>query len=167
MNKSNENTSGNSMTNSMSNTSGSLSNDDKEFMTEAAQGGMAEVKLGELASTKGASADVKSFGQKMVTDHGKANNDLKALAAKKSFTLPTDVNAEQKALYDKLSKLSGAEFDKEYVSAMVEDHENDLDSFKSAAGAASDADLKAFAGKYAPVIESHYNMIKVIKDKMK
>jgi len=153
--------------NSTNNTSSSVSDDDKKFMNEAAQGGMAEVKLGELASQKAASADVKAFGTKMVQDHSNANTELKSVAAKKGVTLPADVNAEQKAMYDKLSKLSGAEFDKEYVKGMVADHEKDVAEFKKQSTAAKDADLKAFATKTLPTLESHLSMIKGIQGKMK
>lgn len=158
---------GTTNSNANANANKEVSSDDKEFMNKAAQGGMAEVKLGELASTKAQNPDVKAFGQKMVTDHGKANDELKAIAARKNVTLPTDVNAEQKETYDKLSKLSGAEFDKEYVKTMVDDHQKDLDEFKDEADDGDDADVKAFAAKYAPVIQSHLDMIKGIQDKMK
>src|SRR5205814_6248381 len=106
-----------SETNSNANTSGtaSLSGDDRSFMTEAATGGMAEVELGRLAAQKGQSADVKKFGQRMVDDHSKAKDELKQLATRKGVTLPADLTSEQKSEKDKLSKLSGAAFDKEYM----------------------------------------------------
>ncbi|MBA2493213.1 MAG: DUF4142 domain-containing protein [Acidobacteria bacterium] len=140
--------------------------DEKEFMTTAAQGGMAEVKLGEMASTKAQNAEVKAFAQKMVTDHGKANAELKDLAKKKNFTLPTDVSEDQKETYDELAKLSGAEFDKEYVKTMVDDHEKDVDAFQEQADDGDDADTKAFAAKTLPTLKSHLEMIKKIDDKV-
>lgn len=158
----------NSSMNTSSNMSGKeVSSADKKFMEEAAQGGMAEVKLGELAATKGATPEVKAFGQRMVVDHGKANNDLKTLAAGKNVTLPTDVNSEQKEMYDKLSKLSGAAFDSAYVKGMVDDHEKDVAEFKKQSESATDADVKAFATKTLPTLESHLDQIKTIKSKMK
>lgn len=150
-----------------SNSKGSVSSADKEFMDKAAQGGMAEVKLGELAASKAASPEVKAFGQRMVVDHGKANTDLKTLAATKSVTLPADVNSEQKEMYDKLSKLSGAAFDKEYVKGMVEDHEKDVAEFQKQTIGATDTDLKAFATKTLPTLKSHLDQIKTINGKMK
>lgn len=137
------------------------------FWTKAAQGGMAEVELGQLATTKAQNAEVKNFGQKMVTDHSKANTELKALAAKKAMTLPTDVNSSQKSMMEKLKGLSGAEFDKAYVDAMVEDHETDVKLFEAQAKDDSDADLKAFAAKTLPTLKSHLEMIKSIQSKMK
>ena len=137
------------------------------FWTKAAQGGMAEVELGQMASTKAQNAEVKSFAQKMVADHTKANTELKALAAKKSITLPTDVGSEHKSTMDDLKGLSGADFDKAYVEAMVEDHETDVKLFEEQAKDDSDADLKAFAAKTLPTLKSHLDMIKSIQSKMK
>lgn len=172
------NSNGNTMMNANSNmssnmnTSSNMSNKpvssaESKFMNEAAQGGMAEVKLGELAASKGAMPEVKAFGQRMVTDHTKANDDLKALAAAKNVTLPTDVNSEQKAMYDKLSKLSGAAFDSSYVKGMVEDHEKDVADFQKQSTGATDADVKAFATKTLPTLQSHLDQIKSIKSKTK
>ncbi len=137
------------------------------FMTEAAQGGMAEVELGKLASTKAQNASVKQFGQQMMSDHGRANNELKQLAAKKNITLPTDVGAAHKATMEKLSKLSGAEFDKEYVAEMVKDHEKDVAEFQTQSESATDSDVKAFAAKTLPTLKSHLEMIRGIQGKMK
>jgi len=136
------------------------------FTTKAAQGGMSEVQLGNLALAKGQSADVKLFAQQMITEHTKANNDLKEIAAKKSVALPTDTNNAQKSLMEKLSALSGAEFDKEYVKAMVEDHEKDVEEFKAQAESGTDEDIKAFAAKNLPTLQSHLDMIKGIQNRM-
>ncbi len=137
------------------------------FMTEAAKGGMAEVELGKLAVGKAQNPEVKRFAQQMIADHTRANNELKTLAGKKSVTLPTDVGAEHKATMDKLSKLSGAEFDKEYVRAMVEDHEKDVKEFQTQSATSTDTDVKAFAAKTLPTLQSHLTMIKGIQGKMK
>lgn len=140
--------------------------DGEEFMKTAAQGGMSEVKLGELAASKAQNADVKAFAKKMVEDHSKANSELKALAEKKKFTLPTSISEDQQEAYDELAKLSGAEFDKKYVEMMVEDHEEDVEAFQEQADDGEDADIKAFAAKTLPTLKSHYEMIKGISDKM-
>lgn len=139
----------------------------KEFMNEAAMGGMAEVALANLAMKKSQDKEVKDFAAKMITDHGKANTELKELAAKKTVTLPTDVGAEHKATMEKLEKLSGAEFDKEYVAAMVKDHEKDVSLFKTQSESGTDADAKAFAAKTLPTLQMHLTMIKDIQGKMK
>jgi putative membrane protein len=150
-----------SNTNAMSQSGG-----DSDFMMKAAQSGMAEVSAGNMASTKAQNADVKAFGKKMIEDHSKANGELKALATKKNVTLPTDVNAEQKATADKLSKLTGAEFDKEYVNAQVADHEKTVALFETGAKS-SDAEVKAFAEKTLPTLKMHLQMVKDMQAKMK
>ncbi len=139
---------------------------DLAFMNSAAPGNMAEVELGKMASTEAASNDVKQFGQKMVEDHSKANDELKQLAAQKKVMLPPDVMPGHKQLMEKLSKLSGADFDKEYVKAMVEAHEKDVAAFENVSKTAADADVKAFATKTLPTLKMHLDMIKGMADKM-
>ena len=148
-------------------TAATLSDDDKEFATKAAQGNMAEVSLGQMAAQKGTSADVKSFGNRMVNDHGKALDELKQWATNKGFTLPTDVSADQKATADKLSKYSGNQFDKAYADTMADDHEKDAKEFDKASKDAKDPDLKAWAAKTLPVIQDHLKMAKEMKTKVK
>ncbi len=139
---------------------------DTTFAMKAAQGGMAEVKLGKLAADKASNSDVKAFGQQMVDDHSKANDDLKSTAEKEGMTLPTDVNAKQQAMYDRLDKLSGAAFDKAYVNDMVKDHEEDVKEFQKEANAGKDAQIKDFASRTLPVIQGHLDKIKSIQSKM-
>lgn len=153
--------------NSMTNANGVSMKEGDEFMMKAAQGGMAEVELGKMAASKAQSPEVKAFAQRMVADHTKANTELKAVAAKMNATLPTEVSSEHKEMMDDLSKLSGAEFDKEYVSMMVEDHEKDVAEFQKAADGNPNADLKAFAAKTLPTLKSHLEQIKTINSKMK
>jgi putative membrane protein len=137
----------------------STSTADAKFAKEAAGGGMAEVKLGQLAQEKGSSDFVKQFGKKMVEDHSKINDDLKAVAAKDNITLPSDLPPKQQALYDRLSKLSGEAFDKAYIAAMTRDHKMDIAEFKKEASAGKNPDLKEFASKTLPVIEGHLQML--------
>jgi len=139
---------------------------DLAFMNDAAPGGMAEVELGKMAADKAQNADVKAFGQNMVKDHSKANDELKQLAAQKKVMLPPDVMPAHKQLMEKLSKLSGADFDKEYVKAMVEAHEKDVAAFENVSKTAADADVKAFATKTLPTLKMHLEMIKAMAEKM-
>ncbi len=136
---------------------------DNHFVMEAAAGGMAEVKLGQLAADKGSSDFVKQFGQKMVTDHSKANDDLKAVAQKDNITLPTDVMPKDQALYDRLSKLSGKQFDTAYVAAMKKDHAKDIADFKKEASMGKNPDVKSFASQTLPVVQSHMQMLQSMK----
>lgn len=140
---------------------------DQSFVTKAAIGGMAEVKLGQLATQKASNADVKKFGQQMVDDHGKANDELKQLASQKGITLPTDVDAKQQATYDRLSKLSGAEFDKAYMHDMVTDHHEDVSEFQKESRSGSDPDVKAWATKTLPTLQHHLQMAESTNAKVK
>jgi putative membrane protein len=140
---------------------------DSTFATKAAQGGMAEVKLGNLAQQKASSPDVKNFGQTMVADHTKANDELKQIATNKGITLPTGLDAKDQATYDRLSKLSGAEFDRAYMRDMVSDHKTDVSEFKREADHGADADLKAFASKTLPTLEHHLSMAESVDSKVK
>ncbi|MDQ6785236.1 MAG: DUF4142 domain-containing protein [Acidobacteriota bacterium] len=139
---------------------------DLAFMNDAAPGGTAEVVLGKMAASKSNNAEVKAFAQKMIDDHSKAGEELKALAAQKKVMLPTDVMPAHKQLMEKLSKLSGADFDREYVKAMVEAHEKDVAAFENVSKTAADADVKAFATKTLPTLKIHLEMIKTMADKM-
>ncbi|HEX8734682.1 MAG TPA: DUF4142 domain-containing protein [Pyrinomonadaceae bacterium] len=154
----------NNKSNSNANTSGAMT--DKDFMTEAAVGGMAEVELGRLASTKAQNADVKKFAQMMVTDHTKANGELKTLAASKSVTLPTELDAKHKSAMSELQNLSGAEFDKAYVAGQLADHEKTVKLFQTQAMSGTDAEIKAFATKTLPTLQAHLEMVRNLHNKM-
>lgn len=136
---------------------------DRTFMMEAAAGGMAEVELGRLAAMKGHSAAVKAFGQRMVRDHSKANSELMLLAKRKGVTLPSEPSEEQKAGKEKLSNLSGADFDREYMSMMVDDHNKDVKAFADKAANAADRDLKRFVVKTLPTLKMHQSLANKIK----
>ena len=140
---------------------------DSKFATEAASGGMMEVELGQLAATNASSANVKKFGQMMVTDHSKANTELKAVAAQKNITLPTAPMEDHQKHIDELKAKTGADFDKAYVDMMVDDHQEDISKFEDEAKNGNDADLKAFASKTLPVLKKHLQAVKAIQDGMK
>jgi len=137
---------------------GSLSERDFKFVNEASRGGLAEVKLGELAKEKGASQVVKDFGERMVTDHGKANDELAKIATTKNAVPSVDLTRKENSTFEKLQKASGKDFDKEYASAMVKDHKEDVKAFKDAVEDLKDPDLKAFASKTLPILEEHLQM---------
>jgi putative membrane protein len=143
---------------SMNQTAKSSGSRDHTCIMKAAQGGMAEVELGKLAADKASSDQVKQFGQKMVDDHGKANDELKTLAQNKNITLPADLDAKDKALKSRLEKLSGASFDRAYMQAMLKDHRADVSDFRKEANSGLDPDVKAFASKTLPTLESHLKL---------
>src|SRR5207247_6462952 len=104
---------------------------------------------------KAASDQVKQFGQRMVDDHGKANDELKGIAQQKNMTLPTELDAKDKTLRTRLSKLSGTAFDHAYIQAMLRDHKADVNEFRRESQSGKDAEIKAFAAKTLPTLEDH------------
>jgi putative membrane protein len=144
----------------------SLTSSDKKFVTEAAEGGQMEVELGELAQQKAATDAVRQFGRRMVDDHGKANHELAQLAASKQVQLSDKASRHEQREKDRLSKLSGAAFDREYVKMMVADHEKDVAVFKRESQQAKDPDLKTWAGKTLPTLEDHLQMIRQVQGQL-
>lgn len=140
-------------------TATSLSAADREFMHKAAEGGMKEVEMGRMGEQMGKSAEVKSFGKRIAADHSKANNELMALAQKKGVKLSNKA--------PKMEKMSGANWDKQYMAAMVKDHEKDLAEFQHEASGGSDADVRAFAAKTSKVIQKHLELAKTAAAKVK
>ena len=137
------------------------------FMREAAESGMAEVMLGNLALQKSQNEQVRSFAQQMVSDHTAANEELKALAASKNVTLPTDVKAKHRNAMNKLNGMSGTEFDKAFMRQMVKDHEAAVKLFQREAERGNDEATKAFAAKTLPTLQGHLQMARTMYDSMK
>jgi putative membrane protein len=131
---------------------------DEAWVMKIARGGMAEVELGKLAAEKASSDEVKKFGQRMADDHSKANDELKTLAQSKNITLPSEIGAEEKALRDRLMKLSGPAFDQAYMKAMVSDHVKDVNEFKVESKNGKDPEVKAWAAKTLPTLEEHLKL---------
>jgi putative membrane protein len=130
--------------------------EDKMFLRAAAEGGIAEVKLGQLAVQKASSDDVKAFAQKMVDDHTRMNNDMAQVADSMGVMMPKTMNKDDQAEYDKLKGLSGNDFDTEYLSYMVKDHHRDLHEFRvEAANGHADASLHDVVVKDESVIHDH------------
>lgn len=128
---------------------------DKTFVKKAAEGGLAEVELGQLATQKASSEEVKKFGQRMVDDHSKANDQLKQVAAQQQIDLPTEPSAKDKATKARLEKLSGEKFDHAYMSDMVKDHRKDVGEFAHEAKMGKDPAIKSFAESTLPTLREH------------
>jgi len=141
--------------------------DDSEFMVKAANGGMLEVELGKIAATKAKSQKVKDYGNMMVTDHTKANEELKALAATKNITLPATLSEDEQKHINDLNQKKGVDFDKEYIDMMVKDHKKDIDEFEEASKEAKDTDVKTWASKTLPTLRTHLASAQSINDAMK
>ena len=135
-----------------------LSRGDQSFIKEAAGGGMLEVQLGKLAADKAASQQVKDFGKKMERDHSKVNSEIKTLASANNIQIADKLDGKNKSTYDRLAKLSGERFDREYMKAMIDDHKADVDTFKKQADKADNADVKQFASKTLPTLEQHLEL---------
>jgi putative membrane protein len=142
----------------MSAATNGTSNSDEKFATKAAAGGMAEVQMGELGLKNASSADVKAFARKMVDDHTKAGNKLKQTAAKENIPIPSSMDAKDQAIYDRLSKLQGAAFDKAYMADMVKDHKADVAEFQKESNNGSNPDMKQFASETLPTLQEHLKM---------
>lgn len=128
---------------------------DSQFASAAATGGMAEVRLGQLAQDKGSSDAVKAFGKRMFEDHTKAGDDLKAAAVKSNINLPSDISARDQATYGRLAKLSGPAFDQAYARNMVRDHVHDVAAFKNESANGTDPNIKSFATDTLPTLQEH------------
>lgn len=136
--------------------------DDKKFAKEAAMGGLLEVELGKVATQKASSEAVKNFGQRMVDDHTKANDELKQVASQDNLTLPTTLDKKHQKMVDKLSALSGPAFDKAYMKDMVKDHEEDVKEFQNESQNGTDPNIKSFATKTLPILQSHLDSAKQV-----
>jgi putative membrane protein len=131
---------------------------DADFAKAAAEGGLAEVKFGELAEDKASSKTIKDLSQRMVDDHTKADDSLKTAASKENLSIPTQMDAKDQAAYAHLSELSGAAFDRAYARDMVRDHEADIAAFRREANDGNDASIKSFASQTLPALEEHLKM---------
>jgi putative membrane protein len=140
-----------------------LSPADRQFASAAASGGQAEVALGQLAQQNGGSAQVRQFGQRMVTDHTEAYQELKQIAAKEKLQLPTRPDSSEQAVQQRLSKLKGAAFDSAYTQDMVKDHQQVIAAFQKEAQSGQDPDLKAYAQKTLPTLQEHLQMAESIE----
>ncbi|WP_439557419.1 DUF4142 domain-containing protein [Dyadobacter sp.] len=143
-----------------------VAEDDAEFAVEAANGGMAEVALSKIAEEKATDPKVKSFAKQMITDHTKANDELKTLAMSKNITLPAAPNEEKQKAAADLGKKTGSDFDKAYIAQMKKDHDATVKLFEDAQKEVKDAELKAFIDKTLPVIKAHAEHVKAM-DKSK
>ena len=142
---------------------GNMSSQDHEFVMDAAMGGLMEVELGRIAAQKGMSESVKQFGQRMVDDHSKANEELMSLASSKGMTLPTALDEKHQKDVTKLSAMSGAEFDRAYAKMMLSDHNKDVKEFEKQSTKGGDADIKAFATKTLPTLQEHLQMARSLE----
>jgi putative membrane protein len=144
-----------------------LSSADRTFIMKAGQGGLAEVELGKMAQERAANDQVKQFASRMVEDHGKANEELRSLASAKGVSLAAALDKPHKATSDKLQRLKGPDFDREYMKHMVDDHRKTVADFQKAAKGAKDSDVKGFASKSLPTLREHMKLAQATQSALK
>lgn len=137
---------------------GTFNHSDAKFLEKAAAGGRAEVELGKLAQQKAMRGEVKEFATRMVEDHSKANAELEKIAAANNVQIPNDVDKKTRKEMDRLGKLVGGDFDREYMKHMVSDHREDVKEFRKEAKSKEDGEAKAFAQRTLPTLEEHLAM---------
>jgi putative membrane protein len=140
---------------------------DQEFLDKALLSGLMEVQTSGIVITKSQNEEVRGFAQKMISDHSRANKEMKELGRENNVALTGGTSIEQQNEMNELSKLSGAAFDKEYVKRMVAAHEKDVAEFQKQADIGTNADLKKFAAENLPKLKMHLEMIKDIQGKLK
>jgi putative membrane protein len=143
----------------------SVQADASNFAVDAANGGMMEVELGKVAQEKASNPRVKAFGEMMVKDHTEAGNNLKAIATTLNIALPDSVSNDTKKEIDKMKMKKGRDFDKAYVSMMLDDHKKDIAEFRKCADNCSDSTIKSFASNTLPVLVKHLDSIQAIAGK--
>ena len=131
---------------------------DQDFVQRVAMGNLAEVEIGRLALRQSNNADMRKFAQRLITDHGKANQELARIATAKGVVLPRQLDKEHRETATKLSKLRGADFEHSFASDMVEDHKKDIALFEHIAKNGKDKDIKAWAEKTLPTLKEHLKM---------
>jgi predicted outer membrane protein len=131
---------------------------DQQFLRHAASDGLAEVQLGQMAAERSTNPEVQRFGQRMASDHTKANQELMALAQSKNISIPKDIEKKHQKAAGTLAKKHGTSFDREYMRDMITDHEKAVQLFTTEANEGRDADIKAFARKTLPTLQEHLQM---------
>jgi len=145
---------------------GQLNDADREFVNKAAIGNVAEIELGRVATQRAARPSVRSFAERMVTDHEKNNAELTTLARSKGIDVSSTLDTTHQAMRDRLSGLSGADFDRAYMSEMVRDHTEDVALFEREAQSASDADVKAYAARSLPTLREHLALARQVNSQV-
>jgi len=143
-----------------------VTDQDKQFLMKASQGGVDEIKLSELAETKATNPQVKAFAHKMVVEHKALGMRMKPFADAWKLSPPTSMDSDHQAEYDKLNGLSGAEFDKEYINVMEKDHHDALDLFNEEAKTTTDAKFKVTVMHGQSVVAAHTHMADSLGAKM-
>jgi putative membrane protein len=139
---------------------------DVGFMQNVARDNQTEVELGQLAQQKAVSPEVKSLGQRLAADHGKANQQLASIAQSDGVSLPKNIDREERAQLSKLEKLNGAAFDQAFVQAQIKDHQKDIQYFQKEASTVKDPQLKSYIQQTLPVMQQHLQMAQEVQTQL-
>jgi putative membrane protein len=137
---------------------GKMGHEDESFLKKAVEGNMAEVQMGKLAQTNAENSAVKTFGERMVTDHTKLNDKVKSLAAAQNVTLPAEASIKERFEYKRLEGKKGADFDKAYIELMIKDHKADISEFQKEANSGVNSDVKNLASQALPTLQEHLKL---------
>jgi putative membrane protein len=140
-----------------------LSSDDSDFVKNAAKGNITEIDLGRLAAQKATNPEVKTFANRMIRDHSKANEELTTLAASKGLDVSRSAPFSEDISSIHLKMLSGKSFDEAYIKLMIDDHKEDVSAFQKESESAQDTDVKRFASKILPILRGHLTKIEQIQ----
>jgi putative membrane protein len=143
-----------------------LTTSEREFISQAARGGLEEVQLGRLAAEKAANPEVKQLAGRISTDHEQLNQKLQQLGSNLNITLDQQLSPEQQNTVSRLEKLSGRSFDREYIKAMINDHVKTISEFERAASQATNADIKQFVSDALPKLREHLSAAREIAGKL-
>jgi putative membrane protein len=139
--------------------------DDAEFVKTAASGGKLEVELGRHAAKNAANAEVRAFGERMVADHGAANRELEGIARRSGLTVPTAMEEKHREMLENLTKLRGAELDRAYMSAMVRDHDHDVEEFQEQAEQGT-SEVDRWAARTLPTLQAHLAQAETLAERI-
>jgi putative membrane protein len=139
--------------------------DDPTFVLQATEANLAEINFGQLAAKQAHNADVRKFAQEMVTDHTKANKDITALATEKKWNVAAGMSRDHQTKYDRLARMEGVAFDREYLDCQVKDHQDAVTLFDEQSKNGNDAQLKAWASRMLPALRDHLKMVRDLHDK--
>lgn len=146
-----------------STTANTVSEEDREMITDLAEANLAEIETSQLALTKSQNPSVRAFAQKMIDDHGMAQQELQQMAQAKGLTLPQETDLAHKTVSGALRLLSGDTFDSQYINRVgVDDHQRTVELLQKAQGQARDAEFKAMAGRLLPVMQGHLDTARQI-----
>ena len=137
---------------------------DQKFLMMAAQGNIAEIQMAQLAKQKSQSNQVQNYAQRIIEDHTTSNNEVMQIMQKKGFTMPKSPPAEAVAMMKKMKAMPSSKFAKMYMQDMIKDHTKDIADYQNEAKHGYDDDVKAYAMKTLPTLQSHLQLAQTLSN---